>query len=245
MGGRHRRGFPIWFALDAHAVPDQPGGSPAADDLVASELQALRDLRYFKAVNEINRDAHYPESFARHGAAVLFLAVVEWAATQYAFSHPAFSMHGGTLFLSLLITVINLVVAWTIGYLPTRQRNHRDPAVRNTAKLIVAGYWLLLIVGHLMVAHYRDVSSAGAQATLSASVHSVLADPLEMSMAATMLLVVGVVAALLCQILGLRADDPYPAYGHHHRAYLRKRQARERAGVSGGEETAVAMQQQQ
>jgi hypothetical protein len=191
------------------------------------ELQYLRDLRYFKATQEIERSARYPDSLLVHLSIVALIVVLETCANMYFFAKENPHYEIGWLLQALLISLTNVGVAFLVGNFPARYVNHRRGAMKAVGVICLIAFFAFTVFFNLLTAHYRDLLATSPEITLQDSLAMILKQPLQMSFNSLMLFTAGLTASLLGLYMGYRADDPYPGYGAVERRYLRASRARE------------------
>ena len=129
---------------------------PGLKSLHRSAQKAVDDMRDFKDVHRLTRDAHVPWNLTSSWAILAALLVGETLINGLFFgANLATGLFGGVTY-AALISAINVVVFGLLAATAIRQLHHRDQS-RN-----MVGYLLLLIVGtgavvwNLAVAHYRE-----------------------------------------------------------------------------------------
>ena len=198
------------------------------DELRNTELQRLRELKYFKVMNGLTRSAHYPLSPAFHYSLILLICVAQSCAIIYLLSRAAGALEMGTVLLAFLLSVTTVGAGFLAGHVPTRYLNHPNSAARNLGIFGVTVYAISMLLLNLVAAHYRDLFASSPE-----SLHDALAatfkQPLRISFDALLLGISGAVASTLALLMGYRADDPVPNYGRVDRHFHEARQAREAA----------------
>lgn len=207
-------------------------------------VQAKNALNNFKKRHEGDGPADFPESIAWPLLWILYFAVIEILVNSYALgtAHP--NGPAGVAIEILLFTVVNVGVAFLLGYYVWRWVFHISGMVKLCgvlAGLFMAGFIILI---NLLLAHYRDALSELARGLALGPVtfggedldylaqvtqlgglamERVLGTPLMIEdFKSYLLLGVGVLAAVVVTIKSFGLDDPYPGYGKVTRNYLER-----------------------
>jgi hypothetical protein len=216
---------------------------PELQKLRVEERRQLRDLKFFKARNGLDRLAAYPESLWLHVAFVAVAVLVECVFNTYFFAAGSELGQLGGFFQALLISAGNVATALVVGRLALTNLHHVDWR-RVTAG--AAGFiaWIAGVTAyHLLVAHYRDTLAIDTQSAIVGALDSFATSPLHLeSLDSVLVLVIGAVISLIALIDGYKFDDPYPGYGEQDRRYQQKRRAYEAKEVEVRQRLAATIQ---
>lgn len=201
---------------------------PELQKLRVEERRQMRDLKFFKARNGLDRLAAYPESRWFHAALVAVAILVECLANTYFFAAGSELGLLGGFFQALLISAGNVTTALVVGRLALANLHHIDWR-RVAAGAVGFIAWIIgMTAYHLLVAHYRDALAVNAQGAIVGALDSFAASPFHLeSLDSVLVLVIGAVISLIALIDGYKFDDPYPGYGEQDRKYQQKRRAYE------------------
>lgn len=190
------------------------------------ERTYLRDLKFFKEQNNLNRLASYPSSHILHIALLAGALLFESFINMFFFSNGSeLGLLGGYLE-ALTISAINILVSFIIGRLALSYLHHV-----NKIKAFFAGMSALagisaIILGHIMVAHYRDLLIIDPDAAKLNAVNKFLNGPFTFAaMDPIWILIFGIGIAVIALLDGYKYDDAYPGYGSKDRKYKEKAKA--------------------
>jgi len=197
---------------------------PELQRLRVEERQQLRNFKLFKAKNDLERLASYPESRWFHAALIALAILVECGANTYFFAAGSELGLLGGFFQALLISAGNVAVSLCAGRLALPSLHHVN---RYRVVAGVAGFcaWIAGIsVYHLLVAHYRDMLAIDLDKAVTGAIGSFAASPFHLeSLDSILVLVIGLVISIFALIEGYKFDEKYPGYGEEDRKYKQKR----------------------
>lgn len=195
------------------------------NELRRYQLQVLRNLRFFRLTNRLERLPRDESSTVMHYALVLVIVLVESGANAYFFAQGNDRGYLGGMLQALLISVVNVGTAVAVGKFWLPLKNHVLPSNRRLGLAAIPVYFLFAIVFNLLAAHYRDAISLSPEQAMSLPVDSLLARPFHLTFESFMLFTAGLVAGALGLWKGYTEDDPYPGYGELSRKYRAARRA--------------------
>jgi len=183
------------FSVESTLSGDIALKTPAAEILMSKLDQAKKELHIFKGANALERDAETPERsnilyfMGAFAIAEIFANII--------FLREAFEPPDG-LFISLLVTLLNLIGAAWFGY-QFREKNHIEPT-RATAGRKNALYATLIVAfANASIAGFRWIAVPVANT--------------EFWLESTLLFVFGCALGYAAFQKAYRLDDPYPDYG--------------------------------
>lgn len=184
------------------------------------ELEFLRQLRLFKAENELYRRAEYPDSSLLHWGILFSIIVTEAALNSQFFAKGSeMGLLGGAI-MAFIISLMNVGLSVLAGYFPLRWLWHIQWGWKVAGALVILMYLAAVLFFNMVVGHYRallelDPDLAGVQALQAAWNHGVNFGDFN----AFVLFMIGLCAAMLALLKVLIGDDKYPGFGRAQRLY--------------------------
>lgn len=185
-----------------------------------AERRLMRDLKFFRAKNKLNREAHYPDSKVFHLSILVAMIAVESLGNAYFFAEGSSLGYTGGWFQSIMVSLLVILVSSKIigGYL-IPQLNHislKRNILGGTALSISAGVLFVLI---LLIGHYRHLLTVDPDNALSQTLPHFKDGMFSLDPMSFLFCGVSIAFALSAAIYGFKADDPYPGYGDIDRRY--------------------------
>jgi hypothetical protein len=205
-----------------------------ANNRAEAELGPMRE--YFIACrDELSdfRKRHRLRRTARHksgrwttlGLLTLLIGVESAFNGAFFAKGSEFGLLGGVV-IAIVISFINVIVAFFLGLFPMRWINHRNFIIK-LAGLVLSITGLTTLIGlHCFSAHYRDaIAIVGEDKAMSSAVQTLEAAPYVLAdLNSYYLFGIGLLWASFAIWKGYNFDDPYPRYGA---CYRRAANARE------------------
>jgi hypothetical protein len=127
------------------------------------QLQADRDLRYFRNANNLNRGASYKESHVLVAGILVALFVLESVANGMLFRDIVRGGWLGGVFLAALVSALNVVSGLIAGIYGWSYVGHIKLWKKAIGVSVVAVCHVGALYWNLMVAHFREVAESAAQ----------------------------------------------------------------------------------
>lgn len=186
------------------------------DRLHEAAKAALLELAQFKTQHGLTRPSRDNLSWTKTLGLLVFLVSMESVANGLFFQEGNDLGLIGGIGIAFVISLINIALAFLIGFIPARFANSRSPMVRTAAIIACALSLAAMLALHWLIAHYRDSlirggSGASNATALSAARDSFWSLPAEPS--SLYLFLLGTILAGLSAWKGYTSDDPYPGYG--------------------------------
>ena len=205
------------YLLEAH---------PELQHLRVEERQQLRYFKLFKAKNNIDRLASYPESRWFHAGLIALIVLVECLANTYFFAAGSELGLLGGFFQASLISCVNVAFCLLVGRMALSNMHHVNRWRRSAGGAAFLLWMVSALAYHLLVAHYRDMLAVDVDGALVGAVGHFVAAPFQLqSLDSILVLAVGCVVSIIALIDGYKLDDPYPGYGEEDRKYKKNLQA--------------------
>ena len=193
-----------------------------------ARMRTEQDLNYFRAENNINEEANYPESLIFHIGVILIIAVFEMLINTFFFENEQ-GLIGG-FFVAAGLAIVNLGGAFCLGII-FRYKNLKsiDKKIFAWPALIV--FVIMTIFANSLFAAFRseyqlviDPTEAFQvrEAFLRAWPEATAIFRLDMEIKDQMsfvLLILGVILSLIAFWKGYTTDDKYPGHGQKDRKY--------------------------
>lgn len=225
------------FAIEQ--LVSDTGALAAVEAELANERQTLvratearmrteQDLNYFRATNNINEEANYPESIIFHIGILLILAVFEMLINTFFFENEQ-GLVGG-FFVAAGLAIVNLGGAFVLGII-FRYKNLTSTDKRIIAWSAMILFIILTLFVNSLFAAFRseyqlvaDPSEASQvrEAFLQAWPEAMAIFRLDMEVKDQMsfvLLILGVLLSVIAFWKGYTTDDKYPGHGQKDRKY--------------------------
>ena len=182
-----------------------------ANSKVKSRKKELND---FKSLNNLTRDADYPDALTWHYFILLSLVLIESLVNASFFARGATAGLAGGITIAVIISGINVV----IGYLVGKYWAKLSWSINQTFKTvgyIGFGIWgLLTACFNLTVGHVRTRFEEGDTDAMNSGFQAFLNSPFGLTdFSSWMLVMIGSLFALVALFDGLKSDDKYPGYG--------------------------------
>jgi hypothetical protein len=189
-------------------------------------MSARDELLEFRRIHRLKRAARNPSGRPTTIGLLIILISVEAAANAVFFAKTSDLGFLGGLWIAVLISALNIVVAFAIGLFPLRWTRHRNFIIQFFGYFVSCIGFAAIVLIHGLTAHLREVpGTVGEEATFAAALTSFKNNPLGLvDMNSYYLFAIGIVWAIVAMSKGFTFDDPYPGYGSHFR---REEQARE------------------
>lgn len=184
------------------------------DELLSNYHAALEDLESFKVKNRLRREAVYPESHFLSFALLLSFVLIESILNGYFFAGGNdLGLLGGVL-QATIISIINIVMGFLLGYLLLPQLNHIGKVRQYFGFLSSLLLALTSVVFNLLVAHYRSAlidqpDNAGSIAVETFKDNIFYIQELD----SWMLFALGLLFFVAAAWKAFKFDDPYPGFG--------------------------------
>lgn len=193
---------------------------PRLERLRVAERRLLRNLNFFRAENNLNHEAHYPDSRIFHWAIIIGMIVFESLTNAYFFAEgSALGFAGGWLQSIIVSLLVILSSAKLIGSRAIPLLNHARSKWVVIGALLLVLYIFLLFAFSLLVAHYRLLLTIDPDNALIQTLPHYLATPFTLDPVSWTFFGVSVVFGLSAVIAGYTSDDKYPGYGALDRRY--------------------------
>ena len=191
------------------------------ENLAKVKSDADRGLRFFKAYNNLNKQAHYPDSFLLHWALVFIMIVVESAFNSYFFAQGSDLGLLGGFFEAVFVSVANIGAALVAGYF-WRFINKQETADKLKAYATITLYFIFFIIFNLGVAHYRAMLELNPEIAFQQAIINLFTWPNTYQINnfdAWILFTIGVLLSWVAFIKSYTADDVFPGYGREDRKF--------------------------
>lgn len=175
---------------------------------------ADEDLEQFKSENKLNREADYPLSKLKTFGLLFFLMLIEAIANGFFFAEGSDSGLLGGIVITLAIAFVNISFGFLLGWMVIRYKNHITKWKSNLSLVSGFAVFLLVSIGNLFIAHYREALSNfpdNAQEHVWKSIESGWFSVADIS--SWLLFLVGIFFFILSTYKGYKCDDEYPGYG--------------------------------
>lgn len=182
--------------------------------------ESYHDLRRFKAENRIERPAYEkPPTVVTFGA-VSFGAFAEVIGNAFFLKVNDDLGYLGGLIAAIVVAIINIGVAYIVGWL-VMPRAHLRNATQRAMAYCAIGLWLVFVViWNLFAAHFRDAKASGMADPQAVAVQSLAASPVGLDgIYSWGLFIIGLAAAALAARSAYKSDDPFPGYGERDRQH--------------------------
>jgi hypothetical protein len=204
----------IQARFDSHLSSLEAERRNPLERLRVAERRLMRDLNYFRAANQLNREAHYPDSRILHWAIIIGMIVFESLANAYFFAEgSALGFAGGWLQSIVVSLLVILASAKLIGARAVPLLNHVSGKWMAIGAVLLALYIVLLVAFALLVAHYRLLLTIDPDNALVKTLPHYLAAPFDLDPVSWTFFGVSIVFGLSALIAGYTSDDRYPGYG--------------------------------
>ena len=212
---------------------------------------AFAHWRFFRWDRKIQEEAKYPVSTHLHFALLVLFVLLEAVLNSFFFAESQSLGIIGGISIAVFISLVSIGSGFFAGYFLYPQAAHGRGDRQWSCRAAIALWAVTILCVHLLVAHYRDLSSlksaiapllAPAQAAPSHALHH----PFDLSVLSIVMFLIGVILSALAFIDGSRCDDPHPGYGHLDRRLKQARATRDaavqavRLGVAERIKTAAA-----
>ena len=185
------------------------------------ERSLLRDLRYFTKVNQLNREAQYPESQRFALSLLAALVIIEAVLNCYFFGKGSeFGLLGGW-FQASIVALANVGVSFVAGIVGFRNISHVKPFRKVAGSSVSVVHVGLISFFNLATAHYRVLLDLDPGNAVKLSIQHLWAHPFNIAnFDAVVLLCVGLISSIIACIDGYTLfDDVYPGYGKFARQH--------------------------
>lgn len=185
------------------------------------------NLNGFKIINELGHEPRYPASKPKHYFVVCIICLAEVVLNTILYAKGSDFGGIGGFMEALMVTAVNLVVAYLAGRFALRWTHHVNRTRARFGWLFMMAYSATATLLNLLAAHYRAVLDSGIifesiDKALSNAVLHLISGPLQIeSMQAWMLFVFGLAASILMLHKAHTDDDVYPGFGDVHRDHSR------------------------
>jgi hypothetical protein len=185
-----------------------------------------RELESFRRQNELERDAHIPDSQVLPWGVIAVLVVFEALLNGQLLARGIETGILGGVTYALIIAILNVGIGYSAGRYLFRNVNH----LRNYRKAVGFAS-ILLWLGfafsfNLLVAHYRAAlggSNPGEAERIGFT--TFVTTPFAIrEMSGWLLFLLGCSFSLIAAADGWKMDDPYPGYGHLYRRFEHSRE---------------------
>ena len=193
--------------------------------LYENVLSRQQEYRYFKTINQLNRDADIPSPLYVTVCWLILLIVLDGAINAYFFQDTnPYGLVGGFLF-AILISGSNTLLGFSVGFVPWRYLLHRKRLHLIWAFPLLVLFLTTICLFNLAVGHYRDLLAANKDSAPQQAISDLIVSPLGLQSISTVLLTgLGIAIAMLAAYKGYTFFDPYPGYG---RCYVRREGAKD------------------
>lgn len=171
------------------------------------------DYDRFRKVNNLKREASYPDSLTFFWSFLFFILVVESLLNAHFFALGSDFGYLGGVIQAFMVSIVNVVIGSICGWLVLRQLNHIRSwrkylgGIGGSIFLIVSFFW------NLLVGHYRSGLVLEPDNAEQLAVQRFLESPLGLNdLASWMLFLIGMVVFIMVNYKTYSADDPYPGY---------------------------------
>jgi len=193
-------------------------GKIDVDSRQAEVENRLRDFEAFRTQHKLTRTPNYPDSKVL-GLAILGLIILaETAMNTYFFAKGSpLGLLGGFLE-ALVISAINVLVAYLVGNYVFRWIFHRSALVKACGLVGFAIYLAFLIAYIFVVTHYRDAFSINPDNAWDLAYQKITGLSFAFKdLDSILFMAFSAIFAVMALIDAFKLDDPYPGYGVNHR----------------------------
>lgn len=193
-----------------------------------------RDLHAFKAKHRLMREVRDPSRQITTIGLLVVLVSFESLINGAFFGDAASRGLIGGIGIAIGISILNVLVAFSIGYGPARWLHHKNWVIKAIGSFTLILGALTLFSLHAFALHLREASSTLAisnplftpREAMDLAIHTISTNPLMMhDLNSLYLFALGVVFAAAAFLKGYWLDDPYPGYGAHCRRAEAAREA--------------------
>ena len=186
------------------------------DKLANTAKRKLQELETFKSINQLSRDASYPD-----GAALFFryALLVLLVSTEGVFNASFFAeglstgLLGG-FFYAVTLASINVLTAFILGKAVVRWCFHAQTALKIMGMLALAFTMGMIAFNALAIGHLRNAILLESSSPTKDALQSLLLNPTGLDdLMAWVLFLVTMGFGIASMIDGLFIDDLYPGYG--------------------------------
>lgn len=185
------------------------------EGLRKSYHQADDDLESFKTQHSIRRAPDYPASHWGTWGALVIALIIESGLNGVFFAEGSDSGLVGGVGLALIISAINIVSGFLLGWWVLRYKNHIVDRMRGLMLTIfVVMSSAIILVFNPLVAHYRGALEVNPDDAAQSAINSFSEGMFSIAdVNSWLLLIVGVIFFCLAIYKGYKFDDEYPGYG--------------------------------
>jgi hypothetical protein len=193
-----------------------------------SQLRALGSLKAFKKKNNLTVDPHYEISSWFTVGSLGAAGSAETALNTTFFSIASDGLVQAAT-LAALVSLVNVILGFGIGYLSLRyslhiERKHRFWTIPTSLSGLFVGFIFNLGLGSYRQALTDQLNTGGETIQIFANkLIEVLSSPmssLSLDLQSFILVILGLVIFGFSAYKGLRTNDPYPEYASRHLTYL-------------------------
>jgi len=191
-----------------------------------ARLRSQAELNYFRAVNSIHEEAHYPESRIWHLGLIAILAVIEMVANAFFFENSQ-GLVGG-LFVAFGIAAVNMLIALLAG-LGFRYQNLAGSEKKAFGWAVVVLFALATMFCNALFASFRSEYQLVLDPTEPLQVREAFmrawpqavglfrAEMVLKDQQSFILFVFGIILSIVAFWKGYTMDDKHPDYGRKDR----------------------------
>ena len=193
---------------------DLEGYEPVITKANSRVRSRKEELNTFKSLNNLTRDADYPDALIWYYFILILLVVVESFINASFFARGSTGGLAGGLTIAVIISGINVVIGYLVGKYWAKLSWSINQTLK-TVGLVGFGIWgLLTACFNLTVGHVRTRFEEGDSEAMNTGFEAFLNSPFGLTdFSSWMLVMIGSLFALIALYDGLRSDDKYPGYG--------------------------------
>jgi hypothetical protein len=180
-----------------------------------------KELQSFRTENQLERDAHIPESQILHWGIIAVLVLIESLLNGQLLARGIeMGLLGGVTY-ALVIAILNVGIGYAAGSYLFRNVNHLRGYRKAVGFTSIMVWMASAFAFNLLVAHYRAAlgGSNPGEAERMALLTFTTAPFAIKEMSGWLLFLLGCSFSLIAAADGWKMDDPYPGYGHLSRRF--------------------------
>ena len=172
------------------------------------------EVNEFKDINNITRDADYPDSLWWYYFILILLVVIESLINASFFAQGSTAGLAGGVSIAVIISGINVFIGYLVGKYWAKLAWSVNQTLKAVGVIGFATWSFLTACFNLTVGHVRTMFEEGDTDAMNTGFQAFLNSPFGLTdFSSWMLVLIGSLFALIALFDGLKSDDKYPGYG--------------------------------